>query len=44
MKRLSLPSSTTPGKRAEKVAEAKADVKRVSQNPGRVCFILKQKR
>ena len=29
MKRLSQPSSTTPGKRAEKLAEAKADVKRV---------------
>ena len=44
MKRLSQPSSTTPGKRAEKLAEAKADVKRVTQNPGRVCFILNQKR
>ena len=37
-------SSTSPGKRAEKLAEAKADVKRVMQNPGRVCFILNQKR
>ena len=44
MKRLSQPSSTSPGKRTEKLAEAKADVKRVMQNPGRVCFILKQKR
>ena len=44
MKRLSQPSNTTPGKRAEKVAEAKADVNRVTQNPGRVCFILNQKR
>ena len=43
MKRLSQPSRT-PGKRAEKLAEAKADVKRVTQNPGRVCFILIQKR
>ena len=44
MKRLSQPSSTSPGKRTEKLAEAKADVKRVMQNPGRVCFILNQKR
>ena len=32
------------GKRAEKFAETKADVKRVTQNPGRDCFILNQKR
>ena len=44
MKRFSQPSSTTPGKRAEKLAEAKADVKRVTQNPGRVCFILNKKK
>ena len=40
MKRLSQSSSTTPCKRAEKLAEAKADVKQVTQNPGRICFIL----
>ena len=44
MKRLSQPSSTTPGKRAEKLANAKADVKWVTQNTGRVCFILSRKR
>ena len=44
MKRSSQPSSTTPGKSAEKLAEAKADVKQVTQNAGRVCFILNQKR
>ena len=38
------PSSTSPGKRPEKLAEAKADLKRVTKNPGRVCFILNQKR
>ena len=31
MKRLSQPSSTSPGKRAEKLCEAKVDVKRVTQ-------------
>ena len=41
---LSQPISTTPGKRVEKLAEAKADVKRATENPGRVCFILNQKR
>ena len=35
MKRLSQPSRT-PGKRVEKLAEAKADVKRVTQNPEKV--------
>ena len=44
MKRLCHPSCTSLRKRAEKLAKAKTDVKRVSQNPGRVCFILNQKR
>ena len=44
MKKSSQPSSPTPGKRAEKLAEAKTDVKQVTQNAGRVCFILNQKR
>ena len=42
MKRLSQTSRTSPGKGAEKLAQA--DLKRVTQNPGRVCFILNQKR
>ena len=41
MKRLSQPSSASPGKRAERLAEAKADVKRVTQNPGRILFHFK---
>ena len=43
--RTSQPSSATPGKRSwRKHAEAEADVKRVTPNPERVCFILNQKR
>ena len=44
MKRLYQPSSTTSWKRTEKLAEAKADGKQVTQNLGRVSFILNQKR
>ena len=44
IKRSSQPSSTTPGKRAEKTCEAEADVKRETPNPGRFCFILNRKR
>ena len=33
-----------PGSAPEKHAEAEADVKRVTPNPGRVCSILNHKR